>query len=165
MKESSAKHGRWRIGQLAKAAGVSTDTLRYYERKGLLHSERTPNGYRQYTERSLERVGMIRKALAVGFTLDELSAIFKVYDGGGAPCRQVRTLGASKLNQIESRLKELMLLRDDLKKVLTDWDKRLAKTTSGQRAGLLKAVATRNDFHSSTHLLLGKIINKKGQTR
>jgi DNA-binding transcriptional MerR regulator len=163
MKESPSRNRLvWRIGQLAKAAGVSTDTLRHYERKGLLHSQRTRNGYRQYSEGALERVGTIRKALAVGFTLDELSAIFKVFDRGGAPCHQVRTLAASKLAQIESHLSEVLALRDDLKNVLKDWDKRLAKTTSGQRAGLLKALAARNGLHSSTRLLLGKSSSKKG---
>ena len=91
MKESSSRGGGSRIGQLAKAAGVSTDTLRHYERKGLLRSERTRNGYRQYSEGTLERVCMIKKALDVGFTLDQLSAIFKAFDRGGAPCQQVRT--------------------------------------------------------------------------
>ena len=75
------------------------------------------------------------------------------------------TLAASKLAQIESHLKEVIDLRDDLKKVLKDWDKRLAKTTSGQRAGLLQALAARNGLHSSTHLLLRKPANKKGPKR
>ena len=161
MNESSSRRGPWRIGQLAKATGVSTDTLRHYERKGLLASERTSNGYRQYFEGALERVGMIRKALDVGFTLDELSAIFKVYDGGGTPCQQVRTLAAGKLAQIESRLEEMVALRDDLKKLLKDWDKRLAKTNSDQRAGLLKTLPHRNGLHSSTRLLLHKPSTRK----
>src|SRR4026209_2630353 len=97
MNRKIARAGPWRIGELAKATGVSTDTLRHYERKKVLRSERSSNGYRAYPEGALERVRMIRQALAVGFTLDELSAIFKVFDGGGAPCEQVRTLAAQKL--------------------------------------------------------------------
>ena len=61
----------WRIGDLAKATGVSADTLRHYERKGVLHSLRAGNGYREYSENALERVRMIRQALAVGFTLTD----------------------------------------------------------------------------------------------
>ena len=164
MKRSAAHSGSWAIGKLAKATGVSTDTLRHYERKGVLHSQRAGNGYREYPEDALERVRMVRQGLAIGFTLDELSAIFKVFDRGGAPCQQVRSLAANKLAQIETHLEEVIALRDDLKNALEDWDKRLAKTKSGQRAGLLKTLATRNGVRSSSSLLLRKpSVKKKGQ--
>jgi DNA-binding transcriptional MerR regulator len=156
MKQSAAKSGSWRIGELAKATGVSTDTLRHYERKGVLRAWRAANDYREYPEDALERVRMIRQALAVGFTLDELKAIFEVLDRGGAPCRQVRSLAASKLTRIETHLEEVIALRDDLKAVLKDWDQRLDETASGQRADLLKTLATRGGARSSTSLLLRK---------
>ena len=101
MKRSTSSIGTWRIGELAKATGVSTDALRHYEQKGLLRSQRARNGYREYPEDAIERVGMIRKALAFGFTLDELGGVFQVLDGGGIPCQQVRSLAVSKLAQIE----------------------------------------------------------------
>jgi DNA-binding transcriptional MerR regulator len=119
------------IGELAKATGVSTDTLRHYERKGVLNSHRAGNGYRQYPEDALERVRMVRQGLAIGFTLDELRSIFQVFDRGGAPCQQVRNLAVNKLAQIETHLEEVTALRNDLRDALKDWDKRLAKTTSG----------------------------------
>ena len=164
MKRSALHSGSWSIGELAKATGVSTDTLRHYERKGVLHSQRAGNGYRQYPEDALERVRMVRQGLAIGFTLDELRSIFKVFDRGGAPCQQVRSLAANKLAQIETHLQEVIALRDDLKNALEDWDKRLAKTASGQRAGLLKTLAARNGVRSSSSLLLCRpSIKKKGQ--
>jgi DNA-binding transcriptional MerR regulator len=164
MKQNAASSGSWRIGELAKATGVSTDTLRHYERKGVLHSQRAGNGYREYPKEALERVQMIRQALAVGFTLDELGAVFKVFDRGGAPCQQVRGLAAAKLAQIETHLEEVIVLRDDLRDALKDWDKRLAKTASGQRAGLLKTLAARDGQRSSSSLLLRKpSVKKKGQ--
>jgi len=76
MNRKTSKVGSWRIGELAKATGVSTDTLRHYERKGVLRSARSGNGYREYPKNALERVRTIRQALSVGFTLDELSTIF-----------------------------------------------------------------------------------------
>lgn len=161
MKRSVSRNGSWSIGELAKATGVSTDTLRHYERKGVLHSQRAGNGYRQYHEDALERVRIVRQGLAIGFTLDELRSIFKVFDRGGAPCQQVRNLAANKLAQIESHLKEVIALRDDLKNALKDWDKRLSKTASGQRAGLLKTLSARNDVRSSTGLLLHRPSIKK----
>src|SRR5215510_4638898 len=157
MNRRISKAGPWRIGELAKTTGVSTDTLRHYERKKVLRSERSSNGYRQYPENAVERVRMIRQALAVGFTLDELSTIFKVFDRGGAPCQQVRTLAAKKLAEIESHLQEVTELRDELRAALKEWDLRLAKTASGQQAGLLKALAARGSVRrSSTSLLLRK---------
>jgi DNA-binding transcriptional MerR regulator len=161
MKEGSSGGDICRIGQLAKAAGVSTDTLRHYERKGLLRSDRSRNGYREYSEGAVERVEMIRKALNVGFTLDELTTVFQMFDRGGAPCKQVRTLAVKKLAQIESHLEEVIAFRDNLKRVLKDWDRRLAKTASNQRAGLLKALPSRNSLRSSAHLLLRKRPKRK----
>jgi DNA-binding transcriptional MerR regulator len=160
-------NGVWKVGELAKAAGVSPDTLRHYERKGLLRPPRLENGYREYPNHALERVQMIRQALAVGFTLDELGAIFNVFDHGGAPCRQVRALAATKLAEIERHLQDVLAMRDTLRKSLKEWDKRLATTASGQRAGLLKALAAHKTVrHSSNTLLLRKPQkNQKGQTK
>jgi DNA-binding transcriptional MerR regulator len=108
---------------------------------------------------------MIRQALSVGFTLDELAAIFKVFDRGGAPCHEVRELAAIKLAEIEDHLREVTAMRDDLREALADWDTRLAKTARGQRAGLLKALATRASIQRSpTSLLLRKPkLKKKGK--
>jgi len=130
-----------RAGELAKACGVSTDTLRHYERKGVLPVPlRASNGYRQYPARSLDRVRLIRKALSIGFTLDELARILKVRDRGGAPCRQVRELAASRLSRIEEQLREMMGLRDELRALLRDWDDRLSARESGEPIGLLESL-------------------------
>ena len=94
-----------RSTQLARLAGVSPDTLRYYERKGLLpKAARSANGYREYPAEACARVRMVRRAVALGFTLDELARIVRVRDQGGAPCHEVRALAARKLVLIERRL-------------------------------------------------------------
>lgn len=129
-------------GELARLAGVSTDTLRHYERKGVLPTaRRLSNGYRKYSPDSIDRVRLIRRALAVGFTLDELARFMKARDQGQAPCREVRSLAQEKLAEVESRLEELLALRDELCATLVDWDQRLAGKKAGQRAGLLEALA------------------------
>jgi DNA-binding transcriptional MerR regulator len=138
----------YRSGELARAAGVSTDTLRHYERKGVLPvPHRSTNGYRVYPSEALERVRLVRRALGVGFTLDELARILRERGKGGTPCRQVRALAATKLAEVETRLSELLILRDELRATLTDWDRRLAKTDDGQRAGLLEALAQSSTEH------------------
>ena len=124
---------------LAKLVGVSTDTLRHYERKGVLaRVRRGPNGYREYSHEALARVQLIRRALAVGFTLDELAGILKARDHGGSPCAEVRQLAAVKLAEVETRIKELKQLQTDLRATLKDWDSRLSERSNGERAHLLE---------------------------
>ena len=128
-----------RSGELAELAGVSSDTLRYYERKGVLaRPRRSANGYRLYPPEAVQRVALIRRALALGFTLDELAPVLRVRDGGGAPCKQVRELVAKKLAGIEAQLLDLARLRDDLRDTLQDWDARLSNRRNGERVGLLE---------------------------
>lgn len=129
-------------GELARLSGVSTDTLRHYERKGVLPPPlRLDNGYRKYPANSLDRVRLIRRALAVGFTLDELAQFLKARDRGETPCYEVRALAAEKLYELESRLSEMLALRDELQTTLKDWDHRLAGKKAGHPAGLLEALA------------------------
>jgi DNA-binding transcriptional MerR regulator len=130
-----------RSGELAQLSGVSTDTLRHYERIGVLaKAPRTKSGYRQYPPSALDRVRLVRRAISVGFTLEELARVLRIRDKGGAPCRQVRDLARSKLEQVERRLEELVLVRDHLQMLWKDWDDRLARTAPGQRAGLLDSL-------------------------
>lgn len=129
-------------GELADLTGVSRDTLRHYERKGVLPRPlRGHNGYRQYPPEALERVQLVRRALSVGFTLDELAKVLKVRDAGGAPCEQVRKLAAQKLVDVQDQLRDLTKLRDDLQETLTDWDTRLARRAKGKRANLLASLS------------------------
>ena len=142
MAAENQKTNLLRAGELARLAGVSTDTLRHYERRGLLPAPlRAANGYRQYAASSLDRVRLIRRALAIGFTIDELAVILKERDRGHAPCRKVRALAEAKLDEIETRLREMESVRDDLRAVLRDWDSRLETTAASGRAGLLEALA------------------------
>jgi len=130
-----------RSGELAQLSGVSTDTLRHYERIGVLaKAPRTKSGYRQYPPSALDRVRLVRRAISVGFTLEELARVLRIRDKGGTPCRQVRDLALAKLEGVERRLEELELVRDHLQMLLKDWDDRLARTAPGQRAGLLDSL-------------------------
>jgi DNA-binding transcriptional MerR regulator len=138
---AAAKKTYVRAGELARAAGVSTDTLRHYERKGVLRApRRSANGYREYPLDALARVRLVRRALAFGFTLEELARVLGERGRGGAPCREVRALGARKLAEVETRLGELLALRGELSALLGEWDSRLAKTADGERAGLLESL-------------------------
>jgi len=132
----------FRSGELAKLTGVSTDTLRFYERNRLLPlAPRAANGYRCYPAESLERVLLIRRALSLGFSVAELARILKARDSGGAPCKTVRALAAEKLEHIEVQMKDLARFRKELTATLRDWDHRLAGAAPGKPAHLLQAIA------------------------
>ena len=135
-------NGSLSSGELADLAGVSRDTLRHYERKGVLPRPlRSHNAYRQYPPEALQRVQLVRRALSVGFTLDELARVLKVRDAGGAPCEEVRRLAAQKLLNVQEQLRELTKLRDDLQETIKEWDTRLARRAGGKRANLLESLS------------------------
>jgi DNA-binding transcriptional MerR regulator len=128
-----------RIGELAARSGFSRDTLRYYERIGLLtRAPRTDGGYRVYSEQMLNRLRVIRNARRFGFSLAEIREFMKVRDSGGAPCGAVRRAAERRMAEVESQLNELKRLRRAMATTLTNWDKKLAVTPSGSRAGLLE---------------------------
>ena len=133
-------------GALAKLAGVSTDTLRHYERKGLIaRPPRTAAGYRRYPSETVARVRLIQRALVIGFSLDELAGVLRERAAGGAPCQKVRGIVRGRLADLNQQLADLKLLKRDLHAILEEWDAKLAGTPSGERAHLLDALANRED--------------------
>jgi len=132
---------------VSAATGVSTDTLRHYERLGLLpRTARTPAGYRRYDPAVISRVQLIQRALVVGFSLKDLASVLRRRDVGEPPCRAVRALVGERLAALEQRLEDLTTLRDEIRRVLQDWDARLAATPFGQRARLLDMLEGRGMF-------------------
>jgi DNA-binding transcriptional MerR regulator len=130
-------NGYLRSAELARICGLSTDTLRHYERKGLLQAGRSANGYREYPPQSEDRIRLVQNALSVGFTLDELARLVKIREKGGAPCEEVRQLAATKLRDLDEQLRGLSALRSGLRKMIGHWDTKLAVTRKGDRAHLL----------------------------
>jgi DNA-binding transcriptional MerR regulator len=157
----------FRSGELAKLADVSSDTLRHYERRGLLaRPGRSRNGYREYPASALDRVRLIRRALGVGFTLEELSRILAVRDRGGAPCHQVRALAGTKLTEVEAQLRELAGLRGELRKLLKSWDALLQSKSASGRAGLLESlVASASTRRTRSSPLMRRPAKRKRESK
>lgn len=129
--------GNLRSGGLAKATGLSPDTIRHYERIGVLpRAARTESGYRVYPPSSVERVRVIQRALRVGFSLSELAEVLKARDSGGAPCHRVYQLAETKLKGIAEEIQALEITERDLKKVWWDRKQRLHQMELGQRSDL-----------------------------
>lgn len=137
-----------RSGQLAR---VSTDTLRHYDRLGLLSApRRTPSNYREYAPSAERRVTLIQSALRVGFSLQELKAILAVRDKGSALCHQVHHLLQERLRAMDEQIAALVAWRADVKRFLRQWDKRLARAP-GHAAPLIEALPAAWDGHASPH--------------
>lgn len=103
------------IGELAKRTGAPAKTLRFYEDEGLLPAPtRTPAGYRDYTERFVERVDFIRDAQKAGLTLRQIGEILDIRDGGRPPCEHVGNLIDQRLAEVEQRISELEQTRGRL---------------------------------------------------
>ncbi|MGH9837587.1 MAG: MerR family transcriptional regulator [Blastocatellia bacterium] len=103
-----------RIGEVATRAGVSIDTLRYYERRRLLpRAPRSGGGFRLFTAETIERVRFIRQAQELGFSLDEISQLLNT-ESGAAECRRVRDLLRAKLDELDEQIKATRKFRRTL---------------------------------------------------
>jgi DNA-binding transcriptional MerR regulator len=128
-------------GALAKATGVSPDTIRHYEKIGVLpRASRSESGYRLYPESAVERVFVVQRALRLGFTLAELADVLKARDAGGAPCHRVYNLAKGKLKDVSDEIVALKKTERYLKQVLSDWGRQMQRTHPGQRSNLLHSL-------------------------
>lgn len=130
-----------RIGQVAEGSGVSTDTIRHYERIGLMpRPGRSATGYREYSETAIHRVRLIQNSLRFGFSLKQLQSFLGTRHAGGVPCKQVRAAGAQILESMELQISDLVAVRDAVREILKQWDHRLSQTPEGTKAYLLEAL-------------------------
>jgi DNA-binding transcriptional MerR regulator len=112
-----------KIGQLAYAAGVTVDTVRFYERRGVLpQPDRLPSGYRVYTAATVERIRLARTLQALGFTLDEVIDALHASDAGTATCAGERWRLEGVLVRIDRQIEHLAAVRENVRDVLADCD-------------------------------------------
>ena len=109
------------IGRLAGNAGVSVETIRYYQRRGLLAEPKKPmNGHRLYTESFVKRVRFIKRAQVLGFTLDEIVELLQLEEA--LDCADTREFAERKLQLLESKLADLTAMQKALTKLLRECD-------------------------------------------
>ena len=105
----------WLIGELSDRVGVSTHTIRYYERLGLLEpSRRTEAGYRIYGEENEERLRFIQKAKRFGLSLDEIKQLITIRNQGTPPCASLKTMVEQHLDDLNRQITEMISLRREL---------------------------------------------------
>lgn len=106
------------IGELARQAGISAKTIRYYEEIRILDDPgRTASGYRNYESAALDRLEFVRASQAIGLGLGEIREILALRDGGETPCAHVAALIQAKTADIEDRITELGRMRAELKRI------------------------------------------------
>ena len=104
------------IGQFSRRTGVPIDTVRYYEKQGLLPPPaRSASGYRHYEDGDLLRLTFIRRAKALGFTLEEIQELLSLSQARDGDMAAVRAAAAAKLADVERRIEELERVRDGLR--------------------------------------------------
>lgn len=108
-----------RTSELASRAGVNTETLRYYERRGLLtEPPRTPGGYRDYPPTTVELLRFIRRAKELGFTLDEVTELLHLNTGGPDSCDAAQALAECRRVDLGYRIRDLQRMHDSLADML-----------------------------------------------
>jgi MerR family transcriptional regulator, copper efflux regulator len=126
---------RMRIGQLAAEAGVNAQTLRYYERRGLLGAaRRTASGFREYGPNAVRQVRFIRRAQDLGFTLEEIRDLLALWADSAKSCSAVERRASATLQRIEAKIADLRQMNDALSKYVSACRNR----TSLQRCPLLE---------------------------
>jgi DNA-binding transcriptional MerR regulator len=116
-----------KIGELASAAGVSTDAVRYYERLKILpRPGRTRAGYRLYSEQDVERLRFIKQAQSLGLSLDEVKELLPGRGAGLSECQRVRDLLTAKLAELEAKISEMRRFRNTLSTYLGQCEEALA---------------------------------------
>lgn len=129
------------IGRLAQETGVGIETLRYYEREGLIPAPaRTASGYRDYAPDMIQRVRVIKRAKELGFSLREIAALLSLRVDGSRTCADVRERATAKIAEIEDKRRQLKQMQIALE--------RLAATCSGagptEECPILEALADGN---------------------
>jgi len=129
------------IGALAKQAGVRIDTVRFYERRGLLpEPSRTAAGYRTYNNTTIDRIQFIRRAKNLGFSLDEIQKLLGLQDSGGAKA-DVKQLTRIKLAQIDDKIEDLTRIR----KVLDTLSTKCSGTGTVDSCPIIEALTDNGD--------------------
>ena len=147
---------KWlKIGEVSRRSGIGIETLRFYEKQGLLrHATRTQGNYRLFSPEALERLEFIKRAQILGFTLAEIAQIIKEKESGKNPCFHVREIVRRKLAELDERMKEMRRYRNELAATLAEWDE--TKEQEGEVCGLIEHTEIASTLQSERRLKGGR---------
>jgi DNA-binding transcriptional MerR regulator len=122
--DQTQKRDMLKIGEVSRQSGIGIETLRFYEKSGLLDKpSRTYSGYRMYSSDVLDRLSFIKRAQVLGFSLDEIRKVIDDARRGHSPCDEVREIVRMRLEELDQRMQEMALYRKELAETLEQWDK------------------------------------------
>lgn len=118
------------IGEVARRTGFPAPTIRYYEQIGLLkEASRANSGYRSYSPKAIDELLFIKKARALGFSLEEIGQILQLSRSGRKPCERVLSLTHKHLDAIDGRIRDLQRFRKYLAAEVAKWDRQRSAVT------------------------------------
>ncbi len=124
---------------MAAQAGVNVQTLRYYERRGLVpEPPRAPSGYRAYPTEVVATIRFVKRAQDLGFTLDEITELLHLADGGPDECEPARAVAEARMSDLERKIRDLERMHDSLAELLATCD----RPRADRRCPLLRALQT-----------------------
>lgn len=132
---------RLRIGEVSKQTGVAVGALRYYEEMNLLAAERGANGYRYYLPAAVQQVKFIKKAQALGFSLEEIGEVLTVHEHGDVPCGLVREILQDKISQLTVQIQQMTDFRAELEQYRDQWRHASAPLEPGDICPLIDTVS------------------------
>ena len=108
-----------RSGQVARESGVNVETLRYYERRGILGApQRRASGYREYSEDTVGVIRFVKRAQELGFSLDEVESLLELAAGGPQSCDAARSLATRKMEELELKMHSLLAMQESLRRLV-----------------------------------------------
>ncbi|MEO0869859.1 MAG: heavy metal-responsive transcriptional regulator [Cyanobacteria bacterium J06642_11] len=129
-----------KIGVLSKQTDVAIGALRYYESLGLLRSQRGENGYRYYSPDAVHQVQFIKKAQAIGLSLEEIGEVLTLHEKGDTPCGLVQSLLQEKINQLETQIRQMTEFKTELEAYRDRWASSEPQPEPGEICPLIETV-------------------------
>lgn len=124
MNDEAQNRHMLKIGEVARQTGIGIETLRFYEKSGLLdRPARTYSGYRMYSSEVLERLSFIKRAQILGFSLSEIKKVIDDARSGHSPCKEVREIVRNRLEELDQRMREMARYRKEMAATLEEWDR------------------------------------------
>jgi len=132
---------RLKIGEVSKQTHVAVGALRYYESLGLLKSERGENSYRYYPPEAVQQVQFIKKAQALGFSLENIREVINVHHHGDVPCEFVQSLLQEKIQQLEAQIRQMEAFKTELEHYRDSWAAHYPRPKPGDICPLIETVS------------------------
>ncbi len=133
-----------KIGELSKQTDVAVGALRYYEELGLLASNRGSNGYRYYPPSAVKQVSFIKKAQALGFSLEDIGQVLTVHQQGDIPCQLVQSLLQEKIEQLDRQIQEMAIFRQGLIDYRDRWASTQLRPAADDICPLIETISLEN---------------------